>query len=35
MEHMTSIEMPQIIGTLALQKKKKFGKSSLSYYVPI
>ena len=31
-EHMTAMVMPEIIGTLTRTKKKKFGKSSLSYY---
>ncbi len=31
-EHMTSIDMPKMIGEFKLQKRKKFGKSSLSYY---
>jgi len=31
-EHMTSLDMPQTIGSLVQTKRKKFGKSSLSYY---
>ncbi len=31
-EHMSSIELPSTIGQLSLWKKKKFGKSTLSYY---
>ncbi len=31
-EHMSSIDLPQEIGILKLNKKRKFGKSSLSYY---
>ncbi len=31
-EHMSDIALPQKIGKLELVKKKKFGKSSLSYY---
>lgn len=31
-EHFSSIEMPESLGEFALQKTKKFGKSSLSYY---
>jgi len=31
-EHMSSIDLPQNIGELELIKKRKFGKSSLSYY---
>jgi 16S rRNA (guanine966-N2)-methyltransferase len=32
-EHMTALSLPKSIGTLSLQKTKKFGKSSLSYYM--
>ncbi len=31
-EHMTSLKLPEKIGALTQGKKKKFGKSSLSYY---
>ncbi|HHH72696.1 MAG TPA: 16S rRNA (guanine(966)-N(2))-methyltransferase RsmD, partial [Sulfuricurvum sp.] len=31
-EHMTALELPESIGPYALQKRKKFGKTSLSYY---
>ena len=31
-EHMSSIDLPKSIGKLELSKKRKFGKSSLSYY---
>ena len=31
-EHMTKMDMPQNIGKFKLLKRKKFGKSSLSYY---
>lgn len=31
-EHMTALELPEQIGGYALQKRKKFGKTSLSYY---
>jgi 16S rRNA G966 N2-methylase RsmD len=31
-EHMTAMPMPEVIGTLTRKKKKKFGKSTLSYY---
>ncbi len=34
-EHMSSIDMPKRIGDLALNKRRRFGKSSLSYYSPI
>ena len=32
-EHMSSLALPETIGTFTLQKQKKFGKSSLSYYM--
>jgi 16S rRNA (guanine(966)-N(2))-methyltransferase RsmD len=31
-EHMTNLDLPDTIGELKLQKRKKFGKSSLSYF---
>lgn len=31
-EHMTKVDLPKIIGKYELVKKRKFGKSSLSYY---
>lgn len=31
-EHMTSLDLPKTIGSLIQSKRKKFGKSSLSYY---
>lgn len=31
-EHMTALELPETIGQYTLQKRKKFGKTSLSYY---
>lgn len=34
-EHITSYEIPDIIGKFELAKRKKFGKSSVSYYLPI
>ncbi|MDD5406121.1 MAG: 16S rRNA (guanine(966)-N(2))-methyltransferase RsmD [Sulfurovaceae bacterium] len=34
-EHMTKLDLPSTIGQLSLWKTKKFGKSTLSYYVPI
>ncbi len=33
-EHMSNIELPQTIGNVNLTKRKKFGKSTLSYYAP-
>ena len=32
-EHMSALELPNAIGPYALQKRKKFGKTSLSYYL--
>ncbi|WP_457606685.1 16S rRNA (guanine(966)-N(2))-methyltransferase RsmD [Nitratifractor sp.] len=34
-EHMTTLDLPERIGALELMKKKRFGKSSLSYYRPV
>ncbi|ACZ12167.1 16S rRNA (guanine(966)-N(2))-methyltransferase RsmD [Sulfurospirillum deleyianum] len=31
-EHMSTLVLPEVIGAFTLQKTKKFGKSSLSYY---
>jgi 16S rRNA (guanine(966)-N(2))-methyltransferase RsmD len=31
-EHMTGLELPEVLGELTLGKSKKFGKTSLSYY---
>jgi len=31
-EHMTQVDFPKKIGNFSLNKRKKFGKSSLSYY---
>jgi len=31
-EHMTQVDFPEKIGPFSLEKRKKFGKSSLSYY---
>jgi len=33
-EHMTNLTMPDIIGTLKQTKRKKFGRSTLTYYKP-
>ena len=33
-EHMSGLELPEEIGDFELQKSRKFGKSSLSYYLP-
>ncbi len=32
-EHMSGLELPDAIGPFALQKRKKFGKTTLSYYL--
>ena len=32
-EHMSTLSLPEQIGTYALQKTKKFGNSSLSYFI--
>ncbi len=31
-EHVSTLEMPETLGKFILNKTKKFGKSSLSYY---
>jgi len=33
-EHMTNLEMPKQIGKLTFTKRKKFGRSTMSYYKP-
>jgi len=33
-EHMTTVDLPEHIGTLERVKKRRFGKSTLSYYRP-
>jgi 16S rRNA (guanine(966)-N(2))-methyltransferase RsmD len=33
-EHMTNLDMPQKIGDLLFAKRKKFGRSTMSYYKP-
>jgi len=33
-EHMTNLDMPQVIGAFTLKKRKKFGRSSMTYYIP-
>ena len=33
-EHMTNLTMPDSIGALEKTKKKKFGRSTLTYYKP-
>jgi 16S rRNA G966 N2-methylase RsmD len=33
-EHMSQLEMPKEIGELELVKRKKFGRSTMTYYAP-
>ncbi len=33
-EHMTNLDMPEKIGSMVLNKRKKFGRSTMTYYVP-
>ena len=33
-EHMTNLDMPDEIGALVLMKRKKFGRSTMTYYKP-
>ena len=33
-EHMTNLDMPETIGSLTFTKRKKFGRSTMSYYKP-
>lgn len=33
-EHMTNLDMPDTIGALELMKRKKFGRSTMTYYKP-
>ena len=33
-EHMTQLDMPESIGALVKKKRKKFGRSTMTYYVP-
>jgi len=33
-EHMTNLTMPETIGKMVLKKRKKFGRSTMTYYVP-
>ena len=34
-EHMSNLDMPQHIGALTLIKRKKFGRSTMTYYAPL
>jgi len=31
-EHVSSLKVPEVLGKFSLDKTRKFGKSSLSYY---
>ena len=33
-EHMTSLDMPEKIGKMVFKKRKKFGRSTMTYYIP-
>lgn len=33
-EHMTNLDMPKIIGKMKFKKRKKFGRSTMTYYTP-
>ncbi len=33
-EHMSNLDMPKHIGKLTLKKRKKFGRSTMTYYIP-
>ena len=33
-EHMTKLDLPETIGALKFVKRKKFGRSTLSYFSP-
>jgi 16S rRNA G966 N2-methylase RsmD len=33
-EHMSGLEFPDTIGSLEKTKSKKFGKSTMTYYIP-
>lgn len=33
-EHMSNLDMPEKIGALLLMKRKKFGRSTMTYYTP-
>jgi len=34
-EHMSNLDMPETIGALKQMKRKKFGRSTMTYYTPI
>ena len=33
-EHMSNLDMPEKIGKMTLKKRKKFGRSTMTYYLP-
>jgi len=33
-EHMSNLDMPKHIGQMILKKRKKFGRSTMTYYIP-
>ena len=33
-EHMSNLDMPKNIGAFKLMKRKKFGRSTMTYYRP-
>ena len=33
-EHMTNLDMPETLGELSIYKRKKFGRSTITYYTP-
>lgn len=33
-EHMSNLDMPEQIGSMVLSKRKKFGRSTMTYYLP-
>lgn len=33
-EHMSNLDMPKQIGNMTLKKRKKFGRSTMTYYIP-
>jgi 16S rRNA G966 N2-methylase RsmD len=33
-EHMSNLDMPEKIAKMTLKKRKKFGRSTMTYYIP-
>jgi len=33
-EHMTNLDMPDKVGSMTFKKRKKFGRSTMTYYIP-